>query len=220
MRRVTQQTLSKLSDPIEALALDLDEVKLQRRIGSSTALASLFRLWIRAATSHFEEQTGRQVMRAGFEYRLDSFPTERFIELPKAPLLTVSSVTYITDGSPAETTFDSDNYTVRAPAGDHCPPGRVELVEGADWPTPNQTPGAVVVTFYAGYAETSREVPSLIQAALMFLVGHMHKYGEEVIGGPEANSLTTLPLGAGSLMRAFKYSALPTQRPWDVTWLE
>jgi len=52
------------------------------------------------------------------------------------------------------------------------------------------------------------------------LVGHFHKYGEEVVGGLEANSLQKLPLGAEAIIQAFKWSALSTQSPWEVPWLD
>jgi len=218
--RITQQTLSKLSTPTEeGLALDLEDVKRQRRLGSSTAMARLLNMWIRAATSTFEEETGRQVRLASFEYRVDCFPPDRYIEIPKAPLRAVTSVAFLSAGSPSVEIFDADNYTVETPRGDHAPPGRIVLKSGASWPTPVQTEGAVVITFQAGYAATVTDVPALVSTALLYLVGHFHKYGEEVIGGPEARDMTKLPLGAGTLMFAFKKTALPKQRPWEVPWL-
>ncbi|HEX8030277.1 MAG TPA: hypothetical protein VF491_17505 [Vicinamibacterales bacterium] len=220
MRRVNAVVSKLPTSPSEILALDLDLVKLQRRVGSSTALDALFRTWILAAAAHFEEQTGRPVMRADFEYRLDCFPPcDRFIEIPRAPLVSVSSITYAVDGSPDTATVDTDTYSVQAPVGLHCAPGRIVLASGASWPTPSQQQGAVVIAFTAGYAETSADVPALIQSALFFLVGHFHKYGEEVIGGPDASSLQKIPLGAEKLFEAFKFSALPTQALWEVPWL-
>ncbi len=219
MRRVNAVLSKLVTSPSEGLALDLDLTKKQRRV-STDSLDDLFDLWIRAATSHFEEQTGRAVMRGTYEYRLDCFPPlcDRFIEIPKAPLVEVLTIEFDSDGSPSVDVFNSDSYDVIAPTGDHCAPGRIVLKSGATWPTTTAVGGAVRILFTAGYADEAADVPALIQSALFFLVGHFHKYGEEVIGGPEANSLMKIPLGAATLIEAFKYSALPTQRPWEVPW--
>lgn len=219
MRRIKAIVSALATSPETAPALDLTLVKLQRRVGSSTALDDLFALWIAAATSHFQEQTGRQVIIAPFEYRLDCPPPcDRFIEIPRAPLVSVDGITFASDGSPSIDTFSADNYDVIAPTGDHAPPGRIVLKSGASWPTTSQVDGALRIEFSAGYADSSEGVPKLIQAALMFLVGHFHKYGEEVIGVMEANSLTKLPLGASTMIEAFRNTALRTQALWEVPW--
>jgi uncharacterized phiE125 gp8 family phage protein len=219
MRRVNAIISALATSPSTAPALDLDLVKLQRRVGSSTALDALFEMWIAAATSHFQEQTGRQVIIAPFEYRLDCPPPcDRFIEIPRAPLVSVDGITFASDGSPSVDTFGADNYDVITPTGDHAAPGRIVLKSGASWPTVSAVDGALRIAFSAGYADSAVGVPKLIQAALMFLVGHFHKYGEEVIGGPEANSLQKIPLGASAMIEAFKYTALPTQALWEVPW--
>lgn len=220
MRRVNAVVSKLPTSPSEILALDLDLVKLQRRVGSSTALDALFRTWILAAAAHFEEQTGRPVMRADFEYRLDCFPPrDRFIEIPRTPLVSVSSITYAVDGSPDTATVDLDTYSVQAPAGLHCALGRIVLATGASWPQAAPREGSVVITFTAGYAETPAEVPGLIQSSLLFLVGHFHRNAEEVIGGQESFGLQKMPLGASAMIEAFKFSAIPTQRLWEVPWL-
>lgn len=215
MRRVTATFSTLPTSPAVGLALDLDLVKLQRRVGSSTALDELFTLWITAAASVFTEATGRMAMIEPFEYRLDCPPpTDRFIEIPRAPLVTVDSITFLSDGSPSLETFGAENYDVIAPTGVHCAPGRVVLKSGASWPVCAAVEGALRIQGTAGYAETAADVPALVQACLMFLVGHFHKYGEEVQEG----TLSTLPLGAETMMRAFRNSALPTQAPWEVPW--
>lgn len=218
MRRVSA-ILTRLAASPEALALDLADVKRQRRLPPGpSSLDDLLETWIIAATEHFQEQTGRQCIETSFELRLDGPPPDRFLELPRPPLRSVQSVGYY-DGSDW-IDFDASSYTVIAPTGTHCAPGRILLNSGASWPTPIEQPGGFRVLFTAGYGTSAADMPGLVKATLMFLVGHFHKYGEEVVGGPEANSLTTLPLGATAMITAFKYTALSTQRPWDVTWLD
>lgn len=216
MRRVNAVVSRLTWSPDSGPALDLDKVKRQRRLGSTTSIDDLIDTWISGATSHFQEQTGRQIITAPFEYRVDCCPpVDRYIEIPKAPLQAVTAFKYL-DGDEAEQTFDAENYTVITPKGDHCAPGRVVLNSDASWPSTLQREGAVWIEFTAGYGDTPADVPALIQSTLMFLVGHFHRYGEEVQEG----TLQTLPLGAATLIQAFKYSALPTQRPWEVSWLD
>lgn len=221
MRRVNAVLHKLAPSPDLSLALDVFTVKLQRRVSQySTTLDDLYRLWIEAATQIFEEETGRQLIIAPYEYWLDACPpSDRFIELPKPPLQAVHSVTYL-DASEDEQTFAADNYTVTAPSGPYCAPGRIVLNDGASWPTTSQRERAVRVTFTAGYGDTPEELPATARAALLYLVGHFHRNSEEVVGGQEAVGLHKIPLGASAMMAAFKYSALPTQRPWEVSWLD
>lgn len=212
MRQLTA-VLSKLdaSPAGDAPALELGEVKRQRRVTSST-LDDLFVLWIQAATAIFEEQTDRQIMDALFEYALDGTPSSVHteIELPKPPLRSVESITYL-DSDEEEQTWATSNYDVVIPSGIYGQPGRVVLRTGCAWPTVANRSRALRITYRAGYAESSTDVPAIIKACLLFLVGHFHKYGEEV----QDTALHTLPLGAETMMRAFRYSAKSSTVLWQ-----
>jgi uncharacterized phiE125 gp8 family phage protein len=199
--------------------LDLEEVKKQRRV-TATSLDTLFDLWIPAARQLFEEQTGRQLMTATWETRLDCGPSGCVIELPHPPLQAVLSIVF-DDATGIEQTFDASAYTVIAPSGPYARRGRVVLVSGATWPT-----GPMRIRYRAGYGDAIGDVSELIRYALMMLVGHFHKYGEEV-SEARANILQ-LPIGAKSVMDALKYTALPTisltrssasfHTPWNWPW--
>ncbi len=189
--------------------LDLDEVKKQRRF-SSTTLDTLFDLWISAARHYFEEQTGRQLLTAIWEYWLDGFPWDRRIELPHPPLQAVLSIKY-DDGNGDEQTLDPDTYRVVAPAGDYCRRGFVELKSGLSWPSAACQSASVRIQFSAGYGDAPGDVSELFKYALLMLVGHFHKFGEEV-NEARANVLV-LPLGAQAVMDAAKFSALPQFAP-------
>lgn len=217
MRRVTR-TLSRLewspSATVQSV-LDLDWVKRQRRV-TSIAIDDLFVVWIEAAAGIFEEQTGRVLITSPWEYWLDCFPPtggDDYIEIPKAPLQSVTAVTYI-DGGGDEQTLDTDTYEVIAPSGLYCPPGRIQLTAGNVWPATAYQGRAVRIAFTAGYGENASEMPSTIRTALSYLVGHFHKHGEET----EAAALHTVPIGASSLMRQFQQTAKPTQGDWTVPW--
>lgn len=205
MRALIPTTLSLVTGP-EMEPLDLAQVKRHLRF-STTTEDTLLDGWIAAARQYFEEQTGRQVMAATWDYWLDAAPVGR-IELPKPPLLEVVSVGYLaSDGT--LTTLAGENYTVMAPAGPQAPPGWVQLAYGATWPITQDVPGALRVRFKAGYGAAQGDVPELVKTMLYLLVGHFHKYRSETVETRFESAVSTLPLGVDAFMRGFRHTALP-----------
>lgn len=197
--------------------LDLDEVKKQRRF-TPTTLDTMFDLWISAARQQFEEATGRQCITATWEYWLEACPTGSVIELPHPPLQSVVGIFYDDDdASPVEQTVDPLTYSVSAPAGPYATRGRVTLASGGSWPTVPERPNGLRIRYTAGYGDAPGAVPELVRASLYYLVGHFHKFGEEV--QEATNTLVQLPIGFQLLMQGFKYSALPTLPPVRDSWL-
>lgn len=192
--------------PPQLEPLDLEEVKKQRRF-SSTSLDTLFDLWIAGARQHMEEQTGRQLITATWETRLDAFPGHGVLEIPHPPLQDVVSVVF-DDADGVEQTIEASTYKVIAPSGPYARRGRLVLAAGSSWPTVSDCAGAIRIRYRAGYGDAPGAVSELIRYALMMLVGHFHKYGEE-ISEARANILQ-LPMGAKNVMEALKWSALPT----------
>lgn len=206
MRGVIRTETSLITGPtVEPLSLA--EARLARKI-SGTSLDALLRMWIAAARRHFEGQTGRQLITATWELWLDAFPVQREIELPIPPLQSVTSIKY-DDAAGDEQTYSTDNYSVIAPSGDHAGRGRVALNANASWPTTVDQPKAVRVRFVAGYGNTADSVPEVIKAALLFLVGHFHRYGEEVQDG----TLQELPFGAKAIIQSYALSNQETLTP-------
>ena len=186
--------------------LDLDEVKKQRRF-SSNSLDTLFDLWIAAARQHLEEQTGCQLITATWETALDDVPGHGVIELPHPPLQRVVSIVF-DDADGVGQTWDATAYRTITPTGPHPRRGRVALMSGGSWPTATRQPGGVRIRYQAGYGNTPGAVPELVRYALFMLVGHFHKFGEEI--NEARATILQLPLGAKDVMNAMKYYALPT----------
>jgi uncharacterized phiE125 gp8 family phage protein len=209
-RRVVMPTMDSIIAGPLTEPLDIEEVKKQRRVSTTvTSLDTLFDLWISAARQGFEAQTGRQAITATRELWLPAAPIESEIELPYPPLQSVVGVFYDDDNG-NEVAFDASNYTVIAPQGDYCARGRIALLSGGSWPALSAMhPKALRIRFICGYGDAPGDVPELVKAAMMFLVGHFHRFGEEVQEGV----LTHLPLGAKMLFDGFKYTALPTLPP-------
>ncbi len=123
---------------------------------------------ISAARQRFEEQTGRQIMLATWEFWLDAFPCGA-IELPRAPLNSVLSVKYVdTDGTLM--TMSPANYTVKTPAGPQCDRGWLEPAFGEAWPSTRYESGAVRIQYLAGYGSTYESVPELVKTLLYLMV--------------------------------------------------
>lgn len=143
-----------------------------------------------AAIDHAEEFTGLSLILRTWEASLNKWPTSG-IELPKAPLVDVVSITY--GGTP----LAPEDYTV----DDYSKVGVVFPV--LSWPAVTEAQNAVLVRFRAGFsaeADPQSDVPMLdgaIKAALLLTVGHLYEHRAE----NSEKALTTLPLGVEALLR-------------------
>lgn len=110
---------------------------------------------ITAAREEYEGLTGRQLIDATWELRMDCFPSnDGTIELLHAPVQTIASVKYFdTDG--AEQTWDAANYLLDP----FSLPGRLDPAFGVSWPATRERTNAVKVTFTSGYGAAASTVP-------------------------------------------------------------
>lgn len=200
--------VDSLIEVAQSLALDLDETKLHTR-SLNYVEDGLLRGRILGAMSYFEEQTGRQLLTATRELWLDMCPyPERRIELPRPPLQSVESFTYLdADGELA--TFDAASYTVFAPAGDHCRRGWLELNDSFTWPTTLDQGGAVRIRYVCGYGGDDADVPELAKAVLRQIVSEWDRFR----GATTEHTNNELPIGVCQILNGFKYSALPSIVP-------
>jgi len=138
----------------------------------------MIRDFIRTATQRAETITNRQLMTATLRARFDRFQVSavpelmtrdgKAIELPAAPLVSVTSIQYVdTDG--ATQTWSASNYVV---ATDH-EPGRVTRAYSVEWPTVRDIADAVTITYVAGYA-SALLVPEIAKTAIRIGVRGMY----------------------------------------------
>jgi uncharacterized phiE125 gp8 family phage protein len=125
-----------------------------------------------AATEYVEFFLRRQVMPATWRLKLDRFPSDRWIELPRPPVQSISSIGYV-DSAGVSQTFAAPNYALDSGAF----PPRIDLAYGVAWPNTLGQPNAVTITYVAGYA-TSAAVPPSIQAAIKLLVSDLYENRE------------------------------------------
>jgi uncharacterized phiE125 gp8 family phage protein len=184
MPRVIQPTLTVVT-PNEGEVLDLEYVRTHVRAVTDVE-DELLQGYVAAAAAYWEEQTGRPILHTVFELWLDGFPmtvgaSPTRIVLPRAPLVSVDAVSYVdgegnvvafSDGASPETV----SWRAVAPQGLHAACGWVEPISGLSWPTPALQSDAAQIRFTAGYAATADDVPPLIKAHLLMLVGAMDQF--------------------------------------------
>src|SRR5678816_268748 len=213
---MTDTLISQIAGSALTLAYAQDHI---RALGNTDA--NLITVWIDAAASYFEEQTGRQLLTATREVWLDAFPfvgatgAAARIELPHPPLKSVVSITYLDGDGVLQTLTDGASpatnlFNVSMPSGDYCRRGWVEPLYGSSWPTPMAQTGAVRIRYTCGYGD-STAIPALIQGILCFLIGHFDTNRSAVQSTSRGESILELPLGVKAMMDGYKYSALPSQ---------
>lgn len=157
----------------EKEAVSLDAVKDHLRITHTHEDATILG-YLRSAERLAEHQTGRSLIRRTHELYLDAFPCERYIELPKPPLISVNSVQYQDDAGTWQTMTSADYIAVLRGL---CP--RVALLSAKSWPSPiREVPQAVRVTYVAGYGDNPDDVPEAVRTWIKMLVGSMHENRE------------------------------------------
>jgi uncharacterized phiE125 gp8 family phage protein len=118
-----------------------------------------------AAREYGETFTHRAFITQTHDLKLDGFPcSDDAIRLPKAPLISITSVTYVDTNGDTQT-WSNTLYTVDAPSGPKAERGRIVPNYGQVFPSTRDVINAVTVRFVAGYGAASA-VPSLIKTCL------------------------------------------------------
>lgn len=167
------------------------EAKAHLRV-DSTDEDTLIAAYVTAARSYYEQATWRALVTQTWALRLEQWPGERYV-LPKPPLQSVTSVTYV-DSDGNSNTMSSSDYTVYA-----HDPGFIWLGFGKSWPSATLRPGpSITLTFVAGYG-LAASVPEIDKQAIRLLLGHFYENREEVIAVPGI-SLAQLPMAVQSII--------------------
>lgn len=167
------------------------EAKSHLRVDSSTE-DTLIAAYVTAARAYYEQAVWRALVTQTLALRLEQWPGESMV-LPKPPLQSVTSVTYI-DSDGNSNTMSSGDYTVYAQD-----PGRIWLGYGKSWPSATLRPGpSITITFVAGYG-LAAAVPELDKQAIRLLLGHFYENREEVVAVPGI-SLAQLPMAVQSII--------------------
>ena len=193
--------------------VSLTEAKAHMRIDSADD-DSLIAALITAARQAAEAHMRRALVSQTWRLSLDRFPVApqpwwdglregadmpgdgSVIELPRPPLISVTSVTVYDDANNA-TVAGVSIYYVDADSE----PGRVVLRSGQTWPMAGRVAGAVEVLFVAGYGAAGA-VPQAIRQGMLLLIGRLYENREA-----EAAAVA-LPLGVAALWRPYRLLGL------------
>lgn len=116
------------------------------------------------------------------------------IELPRAPVQSVTSITY-RDSTGAVQTLPPEAYEIV-----QGEPVQVAPVYGTLWPTVAPWPNAVAVTFVSGYAT----VPAVAKLAMLQLVSHWYSRREPIVTG---TIVAAIPYQVESILDAIDWGA-------------
>lgn len=187
-----------------AVALATADAKTHMRIsgsGDDTYIAAL----IEVATKSLESSLAGALINRTVTYKLDRFPSAPYaltyvpdcgaIDLPLAPVQSVTSVQYVDDAG-ATQTFSAGSYSLDAGSR----PARILLNTDAAWPSTRVQPLAVTLTYVAGYGAAQSALPAPLVHALKLLVAHYYEHREE--GTPL--TIAQIPLGIQWLLAPYR----------------
>lgn len=143
------------------------EAKKQLEIASSiTRHDSHVDDLIARARKATERLTRRAWINQTWKLTLSRFPAD-CIQLPRPPLSSITSFTYIDTDGVSQALVANTDYLVRSNAA----PGYVDRYYNTVWPTTHpDEPEAVVITYVAGYGATAASVPEEAKQAILALV--------------------------------------------------
>lgn len=156
--------LKLITAPVEEPLL-LSEVKTWLRVDVTDFDVEINSLIV-AARQYCESFLNRALVTQTWELTLDAFP-DMPLKLPKPPLQSVNSVTYI-DSTGASTVWASSNYIV----DNSSEPGRIGFTYGNTWPSVTLQPiNSFKVQFTCGYGNGAA-VPENIKNAMRLYISH------------------------------------------------
>ncbi len=143
----------------------LAEAKAHLRVGDAADDALITTL-ITAARQVAEQWLGRALISQTLRYLCDVEPSLATLQLPRPPLVSITSIkTY--DDADSATAMPSSLYTSE-------PGGRVALRQGALWPQPNRVMNGFEVIYVAGYGAAASDVPMAIRQGLLAHIAHLY----------------------------------------------
>ncbi len=183
---------------VEPLDRDLD-VKPHIRVDIAADDALLDQL-IPAARQHLEEITSRAFIEQEWELTLDRWPKQRYIRLPRPPLLGAGPVRYADVDGNVETLTAGTDYIVDTTST----PGRIVLREGVTWPSVTLwESGGIVIDYVAGYGDAAAAVPTPLRQALKLLIGAWYENREDYYVGRTAGVVVPLPRSIEALIASY-----------------
>lgn len=184
--------------------------------------------FVKAATILCEEYTNRSFINRTLRLHLDGVAEidttlsdgfhegpyqlyfNNYLELPKPPLVSVSSIKYF-DEDDTENTWATSNYHVDAESA----PARIVLKDGGAWPTSLRKVNGIQVNYVSGYGDSRSNVPETIRVAIMQTALNMYEHRGEDEKQGFGTGIKLLPVVANLLspyvVRRFGIGSLETK---------
>lgn len=154
MRPSTISLLQTVAPSVEPVSTE--ELKTWLGYGGTDQDATFDGL-IKAARSWAEDFTNRQFITATWQLKLNCFLP--VISLPKIPLQSISSITYV-DTENATQTLSTASYQYSVETGD------LTTAYNISWPTVLNTLEPITITYVSGYGDDPHHVPEAIRTAI------------------------------------------------------
>lgn len=213
-------SVGRLKVTADADHLPVNLVDVREHLREDVATVGELTPYVKAASDHLEDVLGRSFLTKTYQWSLDAFggrgrdPLDDYwfenvprgpsmslgMELPRAPLVGITSIQY-TDTAGAVQTWADSNYQVDTSRD----PGRVMPVSGQPWPThgsPANYFNPVVITFTAGYGADHTSVPMLLKNAIYSMTAHLYEHRELVVMMP----LSKINPGMWSRLSSYRLS--------------
>lgn len=110
-------------------------------------------------------------IKEGFNTGYSDTPRLNYIELPRSPVQSVTSIKSFADDN-TETTLATSNYfvdTVREPA-------RIVLRDGGTWPTDLRNANGIEVLYIVGYGDSRASIPEPLRVAMLEYIAHLYEH--------------------------------------------
>lgn len=191
--------------------VSVTEAKTHMRVTGTTDDTYIGNL-IDAAVEHCQDIQGRAYVTQTITLKLDEWPDCGHIYLPRAPLQSVTSVTYTPSETETPTTFSSSYYRVDTATE----PGRIVLKDEYDWPTDELIESnGISIVYVAGYGTASgpadgrpTTMPHSIVHALKLLVAHWYE-NREAVADQSAGNKVELPIAFDRLLSQYRVEVIP-----------
>jgi uncharacterized phiE125 gp8 family phage protein len=158
-------SLAVVTAPI-AEPITLADAKQQCGIADDVAAHDdMLRGYIAAARGTAERYTSRQLMQATYDLKMPCFPRgANPIYIPRAPLQSVTSITYV-DGAGDTQTLSTSIYKVLAARE----PGLIVLKNSQIWPSTRDEADVITIRYVCGYA-SAEAIPEGLKLGMLMCV--------------------------------------------------
>jgi uncharacterized phiE125 gp8 family phage protein len=117
-----------------------------------------------------EERCNRALIHQTWVQTLDQWPLDSDVKLLKAPVSSITSVTYV-DAAGATQTLSGSAYVLDAAAP---PAGWLLPADGTSWPSTDDVINAVRITMVCGYGADAASVPAPIINWMLLTIAYLY----------------------------------------------